>query len=120
MLSVEWIPRLISLDLQWFIEIAMDNLLWIFMFAAIVFIYNKKFSWKFFLILVLGVVGYVEFMEGIGIILLVAMFLFVYYTGEVIILTFAESVPSLKNRFPLILTIYAVIMISLYTMNVFG
>ncbi len=120
MLSVEWIPRLISLDLMWFVELIMGNLLWAFMFFAIVFVYNEKFTWKFLIILVLGIFGYLEFLAGVNLVVLVAGFLFVYYTLEVVLLNFTETVPSLKGKIPLVLTAYAAVMIVLFKMNVFG
>jgi hypothetical protein len=120
MLSVEWLPRLISLDLMWFVELAMDNLLWVFAFIAIIFIYNNmKFSYKKFIILFFAIFPFVEFFQSVGIIILVGSFLFVYYVFELILLTFTETVPSLKGKIPFILTIYFFLMITLHGLGIF-
>ncbi len=90
MLSLEWIPKLFSLDLQWFIELAMNNLVWVFMFLAITFVFNEmKFSPKIFIVLILGLIGFEEFLAEMEIYYLVAGFLFVFYVLELIVLVFA-------------------------------
>jgi len=120
MLSVEWIPRLISLDLMWFIELAMDNLLWVFLFVSVIFVYNNmKFSFRNFIIVLFAIFPFVDFFASINIIILVGGFLFVYYICEVMILTFTETVPSLQGKIPFILTLYFFVMIVLYSMGVF-
>ncbi len=119
MLSVEWIPKLASLDLQWFVELAMNNIFWVFAILMITFVYNKKFSLRFFLIILIMIFSTVEFFETAGIVILVGGFLFVYYIIEVILLTFTENIPQLQGKIPFVLTIYFFLMIFLYSMGVF-
>jgi hypothetical protein len=61
----------------------------------------------------------VEAFESLNIVILVGGFLFVYYIGEVILLTFTETIPSLKGKLPFTLTIYFFIMVALYALGVF-
>jgi len=120
MLSIEWIPRLVALDLQWFVELAMDNLLWVFLLLAITFIYNSnKFSLRNFLVIVIMIFSTVEALGNVGIVILVGSFLFVYYIVEVILVTFTETVPGFQGKIPFVLTIYFFVMLVLYNLGVF-
>ncbi|MBU2100193.1 hypothetical protein KKG83_06865 [Candidatus Micrarchaeota archaeon] len=120
MLTLEFFTRLFQLDLQWFVELAMHNLLWVFALVAVTFVYNNlKFSWKIFIVIVIMIFSTVEAFESVNIVILVGGFLFVYYIGEVILLTFTETIPSLKGKLPFTLTIYFFIMVALYALGVF-
>ncbi|PIN98389.1 MAG: hypothetical protein COT90_04595 [Candidatus Diapherotrites archaeon CG10_big_fil_rev_8_21_14_0_10_31_34] len=113
--------NLFSLNLQWFVELAMENILFVFIFIAGTFVYNKmKFSLKFFIVIIISYVSYIEFFDKIGIVILASAFLFVYYLGEVALLTFTGTISSIKDRVPLILTVYFIVMIILYNVSVFG
>ncbi|MFH1895029.1 MAG: hypothetical protein ABIJ74_00395 [archaeon] len=115
MLSLEWIPRLISLDLMWFVELAMNNLVWVMVFVGITFIFNEmKFSPKIFVVLSLGLIGFEEFFAEMGIFYLVGGFLFVFYVFEFIVLVFAEAIPSLKGKLPFVETIYFLAILTIY------
>ena len=120
MLTLEFFTRLFQLDLQWFVELAMNNLVWVFALIAVTFVYNNlKFSWKIFIVIVIMIFSTVEALGSINIVILVGGFLFVYYIGEVIILTFTETIPSLKGKMPFMLTIYFFIIVTLYALGVF-
>jgi len=118
MLSLEWIPRLFSLDLMWFIYLAMDGLLWVFLFSFVVFVYNKmKFSFRIFAVIVLAWLSFIEFFDALGIVTLAGGFIFVYYIGQFVILNLISTVSSLKNRIPFVLTLYFLAMFAFY--NIF-
>ena len=120
MLTIDFFTHLATLDFQWFVELAMDNILWVFALIAITVIYNEmKWSTKIFIVIVLMIFSTVEAFEVLGIIILVGGFLFVYYIGEVVLLNFTETIPSLKGKLPFVLTIYFFLMTILYVMGVF-
>ena len=58
----------------------------------------------------------IELFEKMGLIILVAGFLFFYYIAEVTMLTFTETVPSLKGKIPFILTLYFFVMFAVYNL----
>ncbi|MFH1663427.1 MAG: hypothetical protein ABH986_01210 [archaeon] len=120
MLSIDFFVKFATLDLQWFVELAMDNLLWVFLFIAVAFVYNNnKFSLKMFLVILISIISYIEFFDAVGIIFLVGGFLFVYYAVEVILLTFTETMPQLKGKIAFVLTVYFFVMLTLYNIGVF-
>jgi len=115
MLTLEFISRIASLDLQWFVQLFLDNLVLAFIFLVITFIFNEmKFSPKIFVVLSVGLIVAEEFLAEMGIIWLVGGFLFVYYISEFVVLTFAESIPKLKNRLPLVETIFFFSLLAVY------
>jgi len=120
MLTLDFFVKLVSLDLQWFVELIMNNLLWVFAMTAVTIVYNKmKFSWTIFIVIIIMIFSTVEALESIGIVILIGGFLFVYYIGEVTLLTFTSNIPSMKDKIPFILTIYFFLMIILYNLGVF-
>ena len=120
MLTLDFFTHLAMLDLQWFVELAMNNIFWVFVLLAITFVYNEmKWSTKIFIVIVIMIFSTVEAFEVMGIIILVGGFLFVYYIGEIILLSFTETIPSLKGKMPFVLTIYFFIMSALYVMGFF-
>jgi len=120
MLTLDFFVHLFSLDLQWFVELAMANILWVFALMAVTFVYNEmKWSTKIFIVIVIMIFSTVEAFEAMGLVFLVGSFLFVYYSIEVMLLTFTETIPSLKGKMPVVLTIYFFLMSALYAMGVF-
>ena len=120
MLTLDFFVKLVSLGLQWFVELIMNNLLWVFAMTAVTIVYNKmKFSWTIFIVIIIMIFSTVEALESIGIVILIGGFLFVYYIGEVTLLTFTSNIPSMKDKIPFILTIYFFLMIILYNLGVF-
>ena len=105
MLFFEFWARLFSLDLQWFVELAMENIFWVFFFALITFIYkDMKWSWKTFFIVIFWFWICIPFIgDYLGIVYLVGGFLFLNYASRLVILTFTETIPSLKGRLAMIM-----------------
>ena len=99
MLTLEFIAKIISLDLQWFVELAMNNLVFLFMFLAFTFVFSEmKFSPKIFVVFTIAIIAFEEFLAEIGVFYLVGGFLFLYYVSTIALLAFTETIPALKGR----------------------
>ncbi len=106
MLVFEFFSRLLALDLMWFVQLAMDNLVWVFVFGMAAFIYNNmKWSSKYFFVSVFYIWTLINFVPMVGWVYLVGGFFFLNYISRVIILTFAGNIESLKESFPAIMAV---------------
>ncbi|MBU2100191.1 hypothetical protein KKG83_06875 [Candidatus Micrarchaeota archaeon] len=106
MLPFEFIGHLLSLDLQWFVELAMNNLLWLFIFIAAAFVYNNmKWSAKHFFVGFFYLWLLIYFVPMLGWIYLVGGFLFLNYVSRIVVLTFFGNIPALKDSYPAIMVI---------------
>ncbi len=106
MFVFEFFSSLFSLDLQWFVEAAMNNLVWVFVFGLVAFVYNDmKWSAKNFFVSVFYIMMLVDFVPYFGWVYLVGGFFFLNYVSRIVILTFAGNIPALKNSFPAIMAI---------------
>jgi len=105
MLLYEAFARLVSLDLQWFVELTMNNIFWLFVFTLITYVYcGMKWSWKTFLVTIFWFWISIPFLSGtLGLAYLVGGLLFLNYTSRLVVLTFTDTIPSLKDRMPLVM-----------------
>jgi hypothetical protein len=115
MLPLEFIERLFFLDLQWFVELAMDNIFWVFFFGMAAFIYHDmKWSWKIYFVTIFWFWICVPFIgDYLGLVYLVGGFLFLNYMSRLLVTTFTETIPSLKGRLALVMLLqfFAVLII---------
>lgn len=116
-LAIEFFVRLLSLDLQWFIELAMDNIFWVFLFVLIAFVYNEfKWNAKTFFIVIFWFWISIPFIGSLGWIYLVGGFFFLNYVSRITLLTFTETIPSLKGRLPIIMLIQFFTVLIIYNL----
>jgi hypothetical protein len=106
MLPFEFIGNVLSLNLQWFVELVMGNLLWVFVFIMLTFINNEmKWSTKIFFVALFYVWTTITLIPALGLVFLVGGFLFFTYITRVVAIIFTENIPSLKDRLPLVLAL---------------
>jgi hypothetical protein len=105
MLLFEFFSHLMLLDLQWFVELAMDNIFWVFLFGMITFVYRDlKWSWKTYFVVIFWFWICIPFISDfLGLVYLVGGFLFLNYMSRLIVTTFTETIPSLKGRLALVM-----------------
>ncbi len=106
---LNFLTHLLNFDIPWLVALVMNNLPFLFMFAAIVYFFfeGKK--------LVLGVIllslvvwVWQDFTNASGTVLFVASFLMLHYITRLAVVAFAESVPSLKGRLVLVLQLQVI------------
>ena len=101
--------KLAVLDIGWFFGFVLDNLFWVFVFAAIVYILFE--GQKFFLAFVVFVFAMwlwsdFEAITGVG--LFGAKILAIYYTSKIALLTVVENNSILRKHFVVISSITGV------------
>ncbi len=118
MLVYEFFARLVSLDLQWFVELTIDNIFWVFFFAMITFVYHDlKFNWKTFFVVIFWFWISIPFLNStLGLVYLVGGFLFLNYVSRLVITTFTESIPSLKGRLAMVMLFQFFAVLILYNL----
>ena len=93
------ISNLLSLNVSWFVELALGNLFYLFAFAAVMHIFmNGKGVLKGFVVLCLMIWFWMDFAAVSGATLFVGGFLAFYYISKMALLIFAESTPKLKQK----------------------
>ena len=94
----EAVQALFSLDLLFFIEIFMENLLWVFMFIALMyFFFDGKRTIYFSFLFVLVMWAWADLEPLTGLVWTSAFFLLFYYLSKIALIGFTESSPSLKK-----------------------
>jgi len=114
MLFYEFFVKLVSLDLQWFVELAMENIFWVFFFVMISFIYNElKFKWTTFFVVFFWFWICIPFIHDyLGLVYMVGGFFFINYVSRTIVTIFTETVPALKGKIaPIILLQFFAVLI---------
>lgn len=114
MLFYEFFAHLFSFNLQWFVELAMDNIFWVFFFGMISFIYNDlKFKWTTFFVVIFWFWICIPFIHDyLGLVYLVAGLLFLNYISRVTVTVMTETVPALKGKIaPIILLQFFAVLI---------
>ncbi len=107
MLPFEFIGNLLSFNVQWFVELIMNNLLWLFVFVLATYVnHDMQWSWKSFFVITFYIWLNITFFPEIGVVFLVGGFFFLLYVGRIILITFTETVPSLKGRVAPIMAIH--------------
>jgi len=98
--------KLLALDFAWILEFIISNLLWLFIFAVVVFVLfdGKNFFAAFvFLIFAIWLWGDFGALTGVGFI--GAKVIAIYYISKIAILTIVESNKTLKKHLIVISTV---------------
>jgi len=97
-----FLEHLIAFDFAWIIELIMNNLLITFGVIAMAFFFSEKKNLKnvflVFLLIVFAVWGAVDFAHAAGFIYLTGGYLLIDYISRIVVIGFAETVESLKNK----------------------
>jgi hypothetical protein len=94
------------------------QLFWVFTFITAAYIYSEgKKVWPFFV----GTIFYIwaadDFINLMGMVWAVGGFLMILYISRLAILAFAETFPSLQNKYPLIFFLH--FWATLFVFNIF-
>jgi len=106
------IGALLSFNLQFFVGIAMNNLLWVFaFFAAVYYLMDRKHTIFYFIILVPYFWLFLDFVAATGIALFFLGFL-LYIPLKLLLMEFSRNRPSLEKNFTSIwaITVYALLL----------
>ncbi|HIH09797.1 MAG TPA: hypothetical protein HA254_03945 [Candidatus Diapherotrites archaeon] len=121
MVFFEAIQALFTLNFQFFIDIIMGNLLWVFAFYVMIHIFfdGKKMLYWFVLwgFLLWAILDW----EGLtGMSFTGAMFLLFYYTTKLALLAIVETTPALRKYMVLLSSVQAYVLILIFTFLVGG
>ena len=113
----EFAYHVMSLDLAWLASLIMGNLHWLFAFAACcAFFFGDK--WKKIAVgtFLLSVVAWtwVDFGAISGWVLFVGGFLSIYYITKIVVLAFAENVPSMNKHLVIISELQFLVLLVAY------
>ncbi len=112
----EAMQALFALDLGFFIDVFMNNLIWVFAFYVMIYIFfegkNTIYWFIFWTFLVWAIL---DWQDLTGIVFTAGAFLFLYYLSKIALLGFAESVPALKKYLVVISTVSAYSLMLIYT-----
>ena len=115
----EFLHRLVSLDLSWFVWLVTANLVYFFIFLAICFFFwegkMKKVIAAFFL-LCLVAWSWIDFEMISGWVLFVGGFLAIYYITKVAVLAFAENTPALQSKLIIVSEIQFIVALVVYNL----
>ena len=115
---IEFLARLFTLDIAWFVAIILNNLLWVFAFIALAhFFFRKKPLYISFPIVIIYLWSSFEFANLFNWEVLTAGFLAFTYLARVAGLTFAASIDSLKNRLSLVSTVLFVSTLAIWNLS---
>ena len=96
---LEIMQHAFALDIAWLISLVLDNLLWIFMFAAVGFYFFEGKSFlKFALFVPLAVICLDSLLGSMGWVAFTAGFVVAFYLAQIVLLTFFSSNPFFEKR----------------------
>ncbi|MFH1391214.1 MAG: hypothetical protein ABIH20_02790 [Candidatus Diapherotrites archaeon] len=99
MVFFEAIQALLSLDISFFIDIVMGNILWSFMFFALIyFFFDKKNTIYYFLLWAVLLWAFFDFESLTSITFRTGPFLMIYYLTKLAVLAWAENSPRFKDK----------------------
>ena len=112
MVIFQAINAIFSLDINFFINIFMGNLLWVFIFYVMVYFFlDGKQTIKYFIIWGFLIWAIITWEELSGMAFSVASFLLLFYLSKLTLLKFIEDSPVFKKYIVLISTVQAYAMI---------
>ncbi len=116
MVFFEAVQALFSLDWGFFVDIFLNNLLWVFMFAALLYYFmeGKHLLYYFILVSVL-MWAYIDFESITGFVWSAAPFLLTYYITKLAVLAWAEKSPAMKKNLVLISEVQFLSLLLIYT-----
>jgi hypothetical protein len=96
---LQFISNLLSLNIPWFVELALNNLFYLFAFYAVMHIFMAgKGVLNGFVVLCLMIWFWMDFAALGGAVLFVGGFLAFYYISKMALLILAEATPQLKQK----------------------
>ena len=115
----EALYAVLTLNLSWWFSLIMSNLHWVFVFfvAAYLF-YDGKQTLRAMCFTIMYIWATVSFFPSLGIMYLIPSWFAFVYVSRVAGLTFALTMPSLKNRLPLIYVVLFYLSIILVLLGV--
>ncbi|MFH1544572.1 MAG: hypothetical protein ABIE23_00555 [archaeon] len=117
MFSIDLLSAIVGLDVSWFIHAFMDNLLWVFIFILLAFLFAPgKKRVIYFFIVACTVLIVVDWTASVGWLYLVGLFFFVNYVSRVAVLVFAENVKGLENYLPFITVMQFIVVLFIFNM----
>ncbi|MDO8427700.1 MAG: hypothetical protein Q7S92_00635 [Candidatus Diapherotrites archaeon] len=115
----EALYAVLTLDLSWWFSIIINNLPWLFVFFAAAYIfYDGKQTLRAMVFTVMYIWATTSFFPSLGIMYLIPSWFAFVYVSRVAGLTFALSVPRLKNRLPLIYVVLFYASIALVALGI--
>ena len=116
MVFFEALQALFELNLGFFVDIAMNNLLWIFIFYALIhYFLEGKRTLYFFLVFAMVIWTFIDFEILTGIAWQAAGFLLIYYVTKLAVLAWAENSPNLKNKLLWVSEVQFMLLLFVYT-----
>ena len=121
MVFVEFFVHLIALDLGWLLNYAIENALWLFMFAGLAFYLWEGKTWIYasmavFVLLTLEQ----DVMSVTGWMYLTGAFLTLEMLSQTALTIVTEDMEKLRGKIPLITTIRFLILVSFYNLFLGG
>src|SRR3989344_5311586 len=99
------IAATLTLNLNWWVWIIMNNLFWLVGFmAAAYFFYGSKKTFSGFIMITFLTWTVIEFNVYSGWVWNIAFFLALYYITRLALLGFIENVPGMQKKIPFILS----------------
>ncbi|MCR4368443.1 MAG: hypothetical protein NUV67_00890, partial [archaeon] len=99
-----------------FIDIVMNNLLWVFVFYALIhYFLDGKRTIYFFLTLVVLIWAFIDFDSLTGLTWKAAGFLLIYYMSKLAVLAWAENSPRLRNKLLIVSEVQFLALLLIYT-----
>jgi len=99
MVFLEAVQALLNLDFVFFINIVSTNLLWVFLwFAVVFFLFEGKKTIYFFVFFSVLMWVFFDFATLTGLTFVTATFLLLNYLSKISVIAWAENTPSLKNN----------------------
>ncbi len=116
-----FIQHLLALDIGWFIALIMNNLLWLFIFYAVMHIFmdGKKAVYGF-VVFCLTLWAWQDFENVSNVIIFGASFLSIWYVTKLALLTFVESVPALSKKLIYINELHGLLLVVLFSIFMSG
>jgi len=99
MVFFEALQALLSLDSGFFASIVSTNILWVFIwFAVVFFLFDGKRTVYFFVLFSVLFWAFFDFALLTGLTFVTATFLLLNYLSKLAVIAWAENTPSLKNN----------------------
>jgi len=115
MVFFEAVHALINLDFGFFIDITMNNLIWVFMFAALINYFFEKNKVFWFLLWCVEIWVIIDWANFTGMQFTDSNFIALYYITKIALLAIIESIQSLKKYLVLFSTLQGYTAVFLFT-----
>jgi hypothetical protein len=116
MVFFQAIQAIYQLNIAFFIEVFMNNLLWVFMFYVMIhFLFEGKRTVYWFVLFSFTLWALLAWESLTGFVFSAASFLLLFYLSKFALLGFVEDIPSLKRHIVLISSIAGYSVVVFYT-----